>query len=105
LRVELTITVVIADRDQVDLSDMPPGVIATLAVSSGFASADDLAAIALSCLDAGHPLVGIFVANPDPADTTTGDPSPGPHPLHEDGPLPLEPPVETAELLVRYQQP
>jgi len=104
-RVELTITLVIADKDQAELSHMPPGVIATLAVSAGFASADDLASTALACLDAGHPLVGVFIANPEPTDTTTGDPSPGPPALREDGLLPFEPRVETSELLVRYQQP
>jgi len=43
-----------------------------LAVSSGAASAEDLAALALAADEAGMPLDGIVVANPDPLDRTTG---------------------------------
>lgn len=43
-----------------------------LAVSSGGASAEDLARVALAADEAGVPLDGIVVANPDPLDRTTG---------------------------------
>lgn len=43
-----------------------------LAVSSGGASAEDLARAALAADEAGVPLDGIIVANPDPLDRTTG---------------------------------
>ncbi len=43
-----------------------------LAVSSGFATADTLASVALACLEAGHALAGVLLANPDLADRTTG---------------------------------
>ncbi|MCA1706755.1 MAG: hypothetical protein LC808_27240 [Actinobacteria bacterium] len=46
--------------------------IAILAVSAGFATAETLAAAALSWLDAGHPVWGVLVANPDSNDPTTG---------------------------------
>lgn len=46
--------------------------VSLLAVSSGGASADDLARAALAADEAGVPLDGIIVANPDPLDRTTG---------------------------------
>jgi hypothetical protein len=48
------------------------GAVTLLAVSSGGATAEDLAAVALGADDAGLPLVGIVVADPDPLDHTTG---------------------------------
>lgn len=43
-----------------------------LVVSAGAASAEELARVALAADDAGIPLQGIVVANPDPLDRTTG---------------------------------
>lgn len=43
-----------------------------LAVSSGYATSETLASAALSCLDAGYPLRGVAVVNPDLSDRTTG---------------------------------
>jgi capsular polysaccharide biosynthesis protein len=43
-----------------------------LAVSSGFATPEALARVALVVSDAGHPIDGIVVVNPDPEDTTVG---------------------------------
>lgn len=43
-----------------------------LVVSAGGATAEDLARVALAADDAGTPLQGIVVANPDPLDRTTG---------------------------------
>ena len=43
-----------------------------LAVSSGAASADELARVAVSAAIESRDITGILVANPDPGDTTTG---------------------------------
>jgi capsular polysaccharide biosynthesis protein len=43
-----------------------------LIVSSGFATSADLARAALAASDAGNPLTGVVVTNPDPDDSTTG---------------------------------
>jgi len=48
----------------------PP--LTVLAVTANFAIPDLLTATAQRCHDAGHPLVGVFVADPDPRDTTSG---------------------------------
>jgi hypothetical protein len=46
--------------------------VSVLAVSSGFATADALARLALVASDSGRPIDGIVVINPDPADSTAG---------------------------------
>ena len=81
---ELTVTFVVADADQAELARLPSRSITTLAVSSGYANADTLARTALACLDAGHPLAGVFLANADPSDPTSGDLSPTPFPRSEE---------------------
>jgi capsular polysaccharide biosynthesis protein len=43
-----------------------------LALTPGSATAEDLARLAVAVDDAGHPLGGLIVANPDPLDRTTG---------------------------------
>jgi len=43
-----------------------------LVVSAGYASAGDLARVALAASDSGSPLLGVVVANPDPDDATSG---------------------------------
>lgn len=43
-----------------------------LVVSSGFATSADLARAALAASDAGSPITGVVVANPDPDDSSTG---------------------------------
>lgn len=72
-RPELTVTLVIAEPDHAEVASIPHRAFTTLAVSAGFATADTLAATALACLDAGHPILGVFLANPDPLDATSGD--------------------------------
>ena len=49
-----------------------PGVTTVLAVSSGFASAEQLAGVAIAAADAGSPVTGVFVANPEAGDQTVG---------------------------------
>ncbi len=46
--------------------------VAVLGVSAGAATADELARVAVSAADQGRPIAGILVANPDPADHSTG---------------------------------
>jgi capsular polysaccharide biosynthesis protein len=46
--------------------------VALLAVSSGYASAEQLAVVVDAAGDYQHPLSGVVVVDPDPADTTTG---------------------------------
>jgi hypothetical protein len=41
-------------------------------VSSGFATSTELARTALAASDAGSPLAGVVIANPDPDDHTSG---------------------------------
>ena len=43
-----------------------------LLVSTGFATSAELAKTALAASDAGSPLVGVVITNPDPDDTSTG---------------------------------
>jgi len=43
-----------------------------LGVSAGAATADELARVAISAADDGRAIAGILVADPDPADRTTG---------------------------------
>jgi len=53
-----------------------PGTIRTTAtlvgVSAGAATADQLARVAVSAVSGGREITGILVADPDPADATTG---------------------------------
>ena len=66
----LTIRTVVFDPDE-STPDAFGGP-CVLAVSAGFASADELAALALAATDSGHPLGGTVVVNPYPSDNTTG---------------------------------
>jgi capsular polysaccharide biosynthesis protein len=50
----------------------PPGSATVLAVSSGFASAEELAAVAIGAADSGSALTGLLVANPLSGDPTVG---------------------------------
>ena len=69
---DLTVTVVVADSDDVALPTWGRRTVTAIAVSSGFATAEAMASTALAYLDAGHPVRGVLVANPEPSDRTTG---------------------------------
>lgn len=69
---EVTVTLVVADGGPVHLPTQGRRTIALLALSSGFATAEQIATTAVRCFDAGYPIAGVLVANPDPADGTTG---------------------------------
>lgn len=68
----LTVVVAIVDRDAPHLIHVSPSAAVAIAVSAGMATADQLAQVAASAAIGGHDIVGILVADPDPADTTTG---------------------------------
>ncbi len=69
---DLSVTIVVAEGDGLGIRTWGRQTVATLAVSSGFTTAEHIASVALGGLDGGHPLDGVLVANPDPADQTTG---------------------------------
>lgn len=69
---QLTVNLAVADAGPVRFPTLGRQTVTLMALSSGFATADQLAAAAVRCFDAGHPVVGVLVANPDPADRTTG---------------------------------
>jgi hypothetical protein len=46
--------------------------VTVLAVSAGYATAEDLARVAIAAADADQPITGLVVTNPDPDDLTSG---------------------------------
>ncbi len=79
---ELTITVVVLDQDSAVVPTWGRRTVTALTVSSGFATADALFMAALALREADYPVRGVFLANPDPGDETTGrlsSPSPRIH--------------------------
>jgi hypothetical protein len=68
----LTIVVAVVDSRHPRLAARVPGSATVLAVSAGAATAEQLARVALSSTSAGVDISGIVVADPDPADRTTG---------------------------------
>ncbi len=69
---ELAITVAVSDASPLAAPTWGRRTMTVLAVSSGFATPETLASTALACVDAGYPIIGILVANPDSSDHTTG---------------------------------
>jgi hypothetical protein len=69
---DLTVTLAVADRRTPTLIGLPPTAVTVLAISSGFASREELARLAVAASDAGRRIDGIVLADPDPADQTTG---------------------------------
>ena len=68
----LSVAVCVVD-DQTPQVTLPMRTGATwLAVSSGRATAEQLARVATSAAASGRRITGILVADPDPADSTTG---------------------------------
>jgi len=70
--VALTIVVAVVDGEAPQVSHMIRTTATVLGVSAGMATAEQLARVAASAAVAGHDINGILVADPDPADTTTG---------------------------------
>lgn len=68
----LLVTVLLRQDALLDIPTWGWPTLVTAAISSGVATEETLASVALACLDAGYPLMGVLVANPDPGDRTTG---------------------------------
>jgi hypothetical protein len=69
---DLTIVFAIADRKELSLLDVPPTAATMLAISPGVGTREELARLAVAVDDAGRRIDGVVVADPDPADRTTG---------------------------------
>ena len=70
--VALTVLVAVVDEHDPRVTDRMRTNVAVLGVSAGAATAEELARVAVSAADSGRQMVGILVADPDPADHTTG---------------------------------
>ncbi len=70
--VALTVVVAVVDGQAPQMPDTVRTTGTVLGVSAGAATAEQLARTAVSAAIDGRELLGIFVANPDPADQTTG---------------------------------
>jgi capsular polysaccharide biosynthesis protein len=68
----LTVLVAVVDEQTPRMAERMRTTVAVLGVSAGAATAEDLARVAASAADRGRPIAGIIVADPDPADHTTG---------------------------------
>ena len=70
--IDLTIILVVLDRKQPDLADVPATEATILAVAAGSATEQELARVALAVDDTGRGIDGIVVADPDQTDSTSG---------------------------------
>lgn len=70
--VALTVIVAVVDGQAPQVTQMIRTTATVLGVSAGVATAEQLARVAASAAVGGHDINGILVADPDPADTTTG---------------------------------
>jgi capsular polysaccharide biosynthesis protein len=68
----LTVFVAVVDGQTPKVADTMPDSVAVLGVSAGAATAGQLARVAASAAADGLEITGILVADPDPADSTTG---------------------------------
>ena len=68
----LTVVVAVVDSRSPQIPDTIRTTAALLGVSAGAATADQLARVAVSAASNGREITGILVADPDPADSTTG---------------------------------
>jgi capsular polysaccharide biosynthesis protein len=68
----LTVVVAVVDGQAPQIADSIRTTATVLAVSAGAATAEQLARAAAGAAVGGHDITGIFVADPDPADPTTG---------------------------------
>jgi capsular polysaccharide biosynthesis protein len=68
----LIVIVAVVDGLTPEVSETTRGATTVLAVSAGAATADQLARVAVSAADDRRDIAGIIVADPDPADRTTG---------------------------------
>jgi hypothetical protein len=69
---DITIVLAVADRREPTLSGLPDTEVTMLAISPGLGNREELARLAVAVDDAGRRIDGIVIADPDPADATTG---------------------------------
>jgi len=69
---DLSIAIVVADGEALVAPTWGRRTLTALAVTAGYATPEALIAASMACADIGHPVRGIFVANPDPDDHTIG---------------------------------
>lgn len=69
---ELTVVVTVVDGQAPHVTHLAGATAMLLGVSAGMATAEQLARVAASAALGNHDIIGILVADPDPADTTTG---------------------------------
>jgi capsular polysaccharide biosynthesis protein len=72
LRGDLIVAVAVVDGDKPQVADTMRATATVLAVSAGAVTAEQLARVATSAASDGRDIAGTLVANPDPADHTTG---------------------------------
>jgi hypothetical protein len=68
----LTVVVTVVDAQSPHVTHLTRTTLVVLGVSAGVATAEQLALVAAGAAIDGHEVIGILVADPDPADTTTG---------------------------------
>jgi capsular polysaccharide biosynthesis protein len=78
----LTIVVAVVDGRAPQVADTMRTTTTVLGVSAGAATADQLARVALSAAADNREIAGIFVADPEPTDSTTGRVAPPPAAQH-----------------------
>ena len=69
---DLVVVVAVVDGDKPQVADTMRATATVLAVSAGAVTAEQLARVATSAASDGRDITGTLVANPDPADHTTG---------------------------------
>jgi hypothetical protein len=69
---DITVVLAVADRREPTLSGLPDTEVTVLAISPGLGNREELARLAVAVDDAGRRIDGIIIADPDPADATTG---------------------------------
>jgi capsular polysaccharide biosynthesis protein len=104
---QLVVVVMVAEGEKPEIPETIPTAATVLGVSSGAATAQQLAQLAMAASTHGREIVGLFVADPDPADRTNGRfprrgtrapglPAPGSGPVPAAGPVPAPGPVPGA---------
>jgi hypothetical protein len=68
----LTVIVAVVDAQAPRVADTMATTATVLGVSAGVATAEQLASAVVSAADGGRDVAGIIIADPDPADQTTG---------------------------------
>ena len=68
----LTVVVAVVDAHRPQAADIMPTTSTVLGVSAGGATGEQLARAAASAAAEGREIIGVFVANPEPTDRTTG---------------------------------